>query len=87
MAKKFFHGQDTVAYFKAATALGAVAVPVAGDALRILSATITPEQDRTKVMDEKGNRTVVSTFEGRRRAGVEINTLIQPGAAGGRSPA
>ena len=83
MAKKFFHGQDTVAYFKAATALGAVAVPVAGDALRILSATISPEQDRTRVMDEKGHRSAVSTFEGRRRAGVEINTLIQPPAAGG----
>ena len=54
MAKKFFHGQDTVAYFKAATALGAVAVPVAGDALRILSATITPEQDRTQGYGRKG---------------------------------
>ena len=83
MAKRFFHGQDTVAFFKAATALGAVAVPVAGDALRILSATISPEQDRTPVMDEKGHRSQVSTFEGRRRAGVEINTLIQPGAPGG----
>ena len=82
MAKKFFHGQDTVAYFKAATALGAIAVPVAGDAFRILTATITPEQDRTPVEDEKGHRSMVSTFEGRRRAGVEIVTLVQPPAAG-----
>ena len=80
--KDFLHGQETVGYFKAATALGAVAAPVGGDAFRALTINISPEQDRTPVMDEKGHRSAVSTFEGRRRAGVEIATLIQPNAAG-----
>ena len=82
----FLTGDTKYIFVVPETAYGVPVVPTAAQAVRVVSATGTPDFNREYYMDEKNTASRKGRHEGRKSASVSINTYLRLGSSANSQP-